>query len=266
MSYKEIKDLRFKMYITDCDDMIDECEYGHYQVDLKDNMELEAKDKENQLWWLEEYSNSEYAEELLEERMTVYDGEKHIGNVSIYLLDKVKTIADFISKSEAKSGDAGVCACCIVNSTQFKKLVQNRRYACIEWINLFEEYKTEENEGLVLKKVLEFLKLNYKVTRVFSRPVAINLSEDERAIMRVDYHQVESTYYKVYGRYMVGYVRSYYNDHHDNIKHLNSIGAERLSKAFDSYNEKKARMQKIYSDNGMILVKNDFEGVMVTEV
>lgn len=266
MSYKQIKDLSFKVSITDCEDVIDECEYGYYQVKLKGNMGLEVKDKENQIQWLKEYSNSEYSEELLEECMTVYDGDKHIGNVSIYLLDKVKSIADFISKSEAKSGDAGVCACCIVNSGQFKKLVQNRRYACVEWINLFEEYKTEENEGIVLKKVLEYLKLNYDVKRVFSRPVAINLSEDERAIMRVDYHQVESTYYRIYGRYMVGYVRSYYNDHPDNIKHLHSIGSERLSEAFDSYNEKKARMQKIYSDNGMVLVRNDFEGVMVTEI
>lgn len=269
MEYKDIKDLNFKVTVTDYEDLIDDRygnEYGWYEVPLKERMPLELKESKSLVRSLKEYSSLPDIEELREERIKVFDGDEYVGVVSIYMFDKIKSIYQFISLSEAKSGDAGVCACCIVNNGLFKSMVQNRRYAYIEWINLSEEYETTENEGLVLKNILEFLKRTYKVKRVFSRPVAIDLSDDEIKIMRTDYHQIEMNYYLEYGDYMVGYVRSYYKDADINKRYLWSLSKEKYNEIFSGYEEKRRKIQSIYEEHGMRLINSDFEGVMCAEL
>lgn len=268
MNYKNISDLNLKVAITDYEDLLDdelENEYGWYEVLLNECMALKPKDTRNLVRSLKEYSYSKYTEDLCTERIKIFDKETHIGYVEIYLFDKIKSVPSFISLSEAKSGDAGVCACTIVNNGLFKSLVYNRRYAYIEWINLSDEYKSENNEGLVLKKILEFLRTNYKVKRVFSRPVAINLSSDEVKVMRVDYHQIELNYYLKYRNYMVGFVNSYYADAQSNRAYLSTISREEYSKVYDSYNKKRVAIQNIYKENGMRFIGNEFEGVMCAE-
>lgn len=269
MGNKEITDLRLKVSITDYTKPINDeygDEYDWYEVFLNDKMDLCKKDRENMLRSLKEYCSSKDTEELLNERIVIYNGDLNIGRVDIYMYDKIKSISEFISLSEAKSGDAGVCACSIVDNGLFKSLVSGRRYAYIEWINLNEEYKCEYNESMVLKKILEFLKLNYNVKRVFSRPIAINLSDDEVIAMRTSYHEVETKYFSKYGRYMVGYVRSYYADAGANIKFLSSLNDEKYDKLFENYAAKRNLIQSAYNSVGMNLISGEEIGVMCAEL
>lgn len=262
---KEIKDLSFRLTLFENKEDDDDDLFGNrYEVCLKDDMKLDKKDLENLSNWMMDFDK--YCEEgMINLDLSIFDGGNRVGIVKCNFINKVKNIARFISETEATSGDAGVCACEIVSQGLFKDKVQGRKYAYIEWINLDEEYKTLENEIIVLRSVLEFMKINCRVKRVFTRPIPVNLTDGEEKVQRCKYASVEWYYYDLYGKYMVGYVRSYYSDTQSNLKYLDSLSKDEYNKLVNSYEEKFEKTIKAYEGEGMQVLNNNGAGVMYIE-
>lgn len=267
-------ELSFTITITDYNSPIYEededselIEYDVYKVTLNDELTLKKRDISNLVKSLKIANDryTRYDSSLIPEEILIYYKDNYVGKVTCYLIDKVKNIPNFISDTEYHSGCAGVVACEIVSNNLFTSLIKNRRFVYIEWIHLKDEYKTIENEGIVLEKILSYLKSNYKVKRVFARPVAIDLTEDESKYMRCKYHRIESLFYNMYGHYMCGYVKSYYKDVPGHIKYLCNLSDEKKIEIKKGYEYKLSNMQDTYKSKGMSLLGNISSGVMYIE-
>ena len=258
---KNITKLSFCIDIINHDMPFEEDGYGEYTLKINDDMKLSEKDKSNELRTLREISN--FLEgDMATITLAVYNEDAKIGTVTCYLIDKVKSIASFVGDSECKSGDAGVCACEIVENKLFKKLVQHKRYANIEWINLDEEYKTIENELMVLEKIVLYLKNVYEVKHVFTRPVPYDLTEEEWDYLRTCYFDIELDYYVKYGQYMVGYVYTYYTDIPQITRKFDNMPISNIVKIMKNYMIKQEEIHDAYKKKGFRLLGKNFGGVL----
>lgn len=263
---EKISDLSFRITLDNNLDSEDKNNTlsDSYNVFIKDDMKLNKKDL-NILLNKINHEDTEDKETLPKFNLEIYDNNNRIGIVEYLVMNKVKNIRNFIYSLSGASQNASICACEILRQGFYKK-VQGRRYAYIEDIQLDENYRTLENEGMVLQSILNFLKINFKVKRVFTKPNPSDLTEDE---LKVQLRKNGMLEYRNFDAYFSCIAGTHYETNDLNATYFEKLPRFSKIKSTNNYINKQMRTFELYKRQGFELMPmslNVLAGVMYIEL
>lgn len=265
-------DLIFKLDVDDHDKPIyDEdgwlIDYEFHKIEAKGDMKLGEVDKIylNKELKMIDKKREDVGGNIIDKRIAIYKGDEYIGEIMCNFSARIRSKEDFIYEAEILSGCAGVVACEVVSRKLYTKLVRNKGFAYIHYIRLNDGYDDLENESIVLRKLMSFIKENYGMERVFARPEAYDLNEDEYKCMRILNKDIEELFYLEYP-FVVGYVESYYKDVPEYYKYFYSMSEDQIKAIRDSYESKKKIVQDVYRRHGFELIGMEVSRVMCAEI